>query len=71
MSASPDVARQPWRKASRSNQTGGDCVELRDSQDSVDFRDSKNPNLGHLRVPRRNFSALVSGIQNRKENSAL
>ncbi|MGI5165863.1 DUF397 domain-containing protein [Spirillospora sp. CA-253888] len=33
----------PWRKASRSQSTGGDCVEVRRAAETLELRDSKDP----------------------------
>jgi hypothetical protein len=32
-----------WRKSSRSNTSGGDCVEVADLAGNIGVRDSKNP----------------------------
>jgi hypothetical protein len=39
-----DASRAVWRKSSRSNGNGGDCVEVCDNlPDAVGVRDSKDP----------------------------
>lgn len=38
-----DLSEATWRKASRSGENGGDCVELAALPDAVAVRDSKNP----------------------------
>lgn len=45
-----------WRKASSSNNTGGNCVELSEFL----VRDSKNPSGPHLRVDVR---TLINSIK--------
>lgn len=51
-----------WRKSSRSG-GGNDCVELADLGDSVGIRDSKNPDGGHLSVPRPVLSAFLAAVR--------
>ena len=38
-----DLSRAIWRKASASNGTGGECVEVASSLPLIALRDSKNP----------------------------
>ncbi|TDD61950.1 DUF397 domain-containing protein [Actinomadura darangshiensis] len=38
-----DLSNAAWRKASRSGENGGDCVELADAAGIVAVRDSKDP----------------------------
>lgn len=52
-----------WRKASRSNTQGGDCVELANLDGKVGIRDSKNPAQGHLTVGRETLRGLVGRIK--------
>jgi len=52
-----------WRKASRSNTTGGDCVELAAFPGRVAVRDSKNPEAGAYALPREAFASLVDQIK--------
>jgi uncharacterized protein DUF397 len=44
-----------WRKASRSTNNGGNCVELAALPGQVAVRDSKNPHGPVLVVPRQAF----------------
>ena len=48
-----------WRKASRSNGTGGACLEVAWPGDRAALRDSKNPEGGYITVARHQFAALV------------
>lgn len=52
-----------WRKASRSNTQGGDCVELAALDGKIGVRDSKNPSQGHLTVGRETLQGLVGRIK--------
>ncbi|WP_307190407.1 DUF397 domain-containing protein [Actinomadura hibisca] len=52
-----------WRKASRSNAQGGDCVELGDLGTAVGVRDSKAPESGHLTMERAAFKALLEAVK--------
>lgn len=52
-----------WRKSSRSNTSGGDCVEVARLSDAVGVRDSKNPRAGHLTLSRAAFAGLVQSIK--------
>ncbi|MBA8948828.1 hypothetical protein HNR61_000426 [Actinomadura namibiensis] len=52
-----------WRKSSRSNDTGGECVEVADLGAAVGVRDSKAPAAGHLCVDRASLRVLVSRIK--------
>jgi hypothetical protein len=52
-----------WRKASRSNTQGGDCVELAALDGKIGVRDSKNPSAGHLAVAKVELAALVGRIK--------
>lgn len=52
-----------WRKSSRSNTQGGDCVELAALSGSVGIRDSKNPAGPILSVDRAQLGRLVHRIK--------
>ncbi|WP_083982624.1 DUF397 domain-containing protein [Actinomadura hibisca] len=52
-----------WRKASRSNDTGGACVELADLGASVGVRDSRAPEAGHLTIDREILRVLVGRLK--------
>ncbi|MFI0356887.1 DUF397 domain-containing protein [Actinomadura sp. 9N407] len=59
-----DVNRPQWRKASRSSNNGGDCVELAAFADSVALRDSKDPDGPKLRLVRSDFRGFVTAVKN-------
>lgn len=52
-----------WRKSSYSGGEHGGCVELATLLDTVGIRDSKNPDLGHLRISRQHLAALLAEIR--------
>ncbi|MFC0042752.1 DUF397 domain-containing protein [Actinomadura rayongensis] len=52
-----------WRKSSRSNPQGGDCVELAALLSCVGVRDSKAPDAGHLAVRVGEFRRLVAEVK--------
>ncbi|MGI5163775.1 DUF397 domain-containing protein [Spirillospora sp. CA-253888] len=52
-----------WRKASRSNDTGGACVELADLGKSVGVRDSKDPLGPKLLLSHATFRALATDLK--------
>lgn len=47
-----------WRKSSYSN-TGGQCVEVRDTPQGADVRDTVNREAGHLTFPASEWTALL------------
>lgn len=57
------MASPMWRKSSRSNSQGGECVELADLGAKVGVRDSKNPGAGHLALTPAAFTALVTRLK--------
>ncbi|WP_121437095.1 DUF397 domain-containing protein [Actinomadura pelletieri] len=52
-----------WRKASRSNTSGGQCVEVAQRPGSIGVRDSKDPNGPKLALPAARFHELVNSIK--------
>jgi hypothetical protein len=52
-----------WRKSSRSNTQGGDCVELAALPSGIGIRDSKNPAGPILNVDRAQLGELVHRIK--------
>ncbi|MDX6429632.1 MAG: hypothetical protein QOE54_1998 [Streptosporangiaceae bacterium] len=52
-----------WRKSSRSNTSGGDCVEAARLSGTIGIRDSKQPHAGHLAISRDEFAGLVQRIK--------
>lgn len=56
-----------WRKSSRSDETGGQCVELAALTHGVAVRDSKAPDAGNLALTPQAFATLL----NRAKRNAL
>ncbi|RSN68114.1 DUF397 domain-containing protein [Actinomadura sp. WAC 06369] len=52
-----------WRKASRSTNNGGNCVELASFAETVAVRDSKDPEGARLLVERAAFAALLVEVK--------
>ncbi|MGF1341605.1 DUF397 domain-containing protein [Streptomyces flavovirens] len=56
-----------WRKSSRSNQAGGDCVEVADGVPGVlPVRDSKRPHGPALMFGAAAWSAFVDEVKARR-----
>lgn len=54
----PDLANLAWRKSSRSNGGGGQCVEVAFAPEATALRDSKNPTGGVLLLPPAGWQTL-------------
>jgi hypothetical protein len=54
-----DLSDALWRKASRSGENGGDCVELAGMSGAVAVRDSKDPDGPVLLLTRAALRAAV------------
>ncbi|ONI88480.1 DUF397 domain-containing protein [Saccharothrix sp. ALI-22-I] len=52
-----------WRKGSRSNGAGGNCVEMASSADAFRVRDSKNASGPVLRFTGRAMEAFLAGAK--------
>lgn len=52
-----------WRKSSRSNATGGDCVEAATAARTVAVRDSKSPEGARLTVGRRQWESFTAAVR--------
>jgi hypothetical protein len=52
-----------WRKASRSGEEGGNCVELGAMPDAVVVRDSKDPDGPRLVMSREAFRAFAAALK--------
>lgn len=52
-----------WRKASRSNDQGGACVELAALTEGVGVRDSRDPDGPRLLLAPATFRALLSNLK--------
>jgi hypothetical protein len=57
------VTQTVWRKSSRSNTQGGDCVEVAAIEGTIRVRDGKAPRAGHIAVGQEEFSGLVARIK--------
>jgi hypothetical protein len=57
--------RLTWRKASKSGNGGGECVEIGTTADGrcAGIRDSKSPERGHLTVTPASLAALVVSVK--------
>ncbi len=59
-----DLSRAVWRKSSRSNGNGGNCVEVADLADGYRaVRDSKNPHGGALIFTPSEWAAFTAGVR--------
>jgi hypothetical protein len=59
-----DLTGAIWRKASRSGNNGGNCVEVaRNLPGVIAVRDSKDPAGPVLRFSRGDWAAFVAGIR--------
>ncbi|MGI5324381.1 DUF397 domain-containing protein [Actinomadura nitritigenes] len=52
-----------WRKASRSNTSGGDCVEVASLACNIGLRDSKDPDGPRIALPDAGFRALLDAVK--------
>ncbi|MGC4951923.1 DUF397 domain-containing protein [Actinomadura citrea] len=59
-----DLSTVVWRKASRSSNNGGDCVELARGGEVVAVRDSKDPDGPKLLITPRALRHLGEAIKN-------
>jgi hypothetical protein len=57
-----DLNSLAWRKSSRSEDNGGQCVEVAGQRAVVAMRDSKHPEAGALLLSRTAFARLVGHI---------
>jgi hypothetical protein len=58
-----DRSRAVWRKSTRSNGSGGDCVEFAQVDGVVGMRDSKDPSGPVLVFSAESWTAFVAGIK--------
>jgi hypothetical protein len=64
-----DLTRAKWRKASKSNSNGGDCVEVACCLPSaVAVRDSKSPDGPKLIVPVADWQRFTASIKAGRHN---
>ncbi|WP_141579196.1 DUF397 domain-containing protein [Actinomadura sp. WMMA1423] len=52
-----------WRKASRSNASGNECVEVAALPEGRGIRDSKAPDAGHLTLSPRSFTQVIASAK--------
>ncbi|GGV15717.1 hypothetical protein GCM10010182_40880 [Actinomadura cremea] len=58
-----DLTSVCWRKSSRSDSSGGECVEVAGADSVVAVRDSKDPDGPRLVLGRAVFGALADEIR--------
>ena len=58
-----DRSRAMWRKSTRSNGSGGDCVEFAQVDGVVGVRDSKDPSGPVLAFSPEAWGAFVDGVK--------
>lgn len=64
MPAASDLSAAVWRKSSRSDEFGGECVEVAGNlPDAVPVRDSKDPEGPALVFTRDAWAAFVAGVK--------
>lgn len=56
----PDVIRAAWRKSTRSNGAGGNCVEVAALGANIGVRDSKAPDAGHLALAPKVWAGFIA-----------
>ena len=59
-----DLSGLTWRKALKSGENGGACVEVASVSDAIAVRDSKNPNGPKLILSRNDFRHFTETIKN-------
>lgn len=59
----PDVSRATWRKSTRSNGAGGNCVEVAELAEKIGVRDSKTPAAGHLTLSPKAWAAFAADVR--------
>jgi hypothetical protein len=63
MTSAPQLDGSTWRKASRSDNKGGECVEVAMTSQVVAVRDSKNPAGGLLAVTPDSWRAFTDSLR--------
>ncbi|WP_141584641.1 DUF397 domain-containing protein [Actinomadura sp. WMMA1423] len=58
-----DLSRATWRKATRSNDSGANCVEVGSVPGVVALRDSKDPHGPVLVLSRSNFRRFTEALK--------
>ena len=59
-----DLSYLSWRKAMKSGENGGACVELASVSDAVAVRDSKDPSGPKLIIDREDFRRFTEALKN-------
>ncbi|MFI0410573.1 DUF397 domain-containing protein [Actinomadura sp. 3N508] len=59
-----DLSKAPWRKATKSGENGGACVEVASVPGTVAIRDSKDPKGTKLTLSHENFRHLTQALKN-------
>jgi hypothetical protein len=59
-----DLSKAVWRKAKKSSENGGACVELASVSDAVALRDSKAPDGPMILVDREGFRRFADALKN-------
>lgn len=57
------ASRAAWRKASRSTENGGNCVELTSVSDLIAVRDSKDPDGPVVTMKRNDFRRFAEVLK--------
>ena len=57
------VLTSAWRKSSYSNDTGGNCVEVAETPDSVLLRDTQHRELGHLDFTPETWAVFLANVK--------
>jgi hypothetical protein len=58
-----DLSRAEWRKATRSNSNGGNCVEAASLRGIVAVRDSKNPDGAALVIAPADWQSFTASVK--------
>lgn len=59
-----ELSKLDWRKSSRSNESGDNCVEIASIVKGVAIRDSKNPDGPKVIISASDFRQLADIIKN-------
>ncbi|WP_067488093.1 DUF397 domain-containing protein [Actinomadura hibisca] len=58
-----DLSNVVWRKARRSTDNGGDCIEVASAPTTVAIRDSKDPDGGNILIGRQDFTHFAKALK--------
>ncbi|WP_121433392.1 DUF397 domain-containing protein [Actinomadura pelletieri] len=59
-----DLSSVTWRKARKTTENGGNCVEIASVSGTIAIRDSKNPDGPRLTINHNDFRRLIKTIKN-------